>query len=191
MAKRKGTVSKIGKSKYSYFIQLDGDQHYFNTKYDPKCGVGDIVGVEFEQKGEQRSQIKQIKVLEDNGAPKGYQEGEKFSAGGGGSSNSGGGYETGPNRQDSIVYQSSRKDALQMVQILLGEDLIKIPTGDKGRIVVEELVKEFTASFFKDASNPTAALKGAEEVEADTAPEKANPAESEWDDGDVDDDEWS
>jgi hypothetical protein len=192
MSKRKGTVSKIGKSKYSYFVQLDDDGHYFNTKYDPKCGVGDVVGITFEPKGEQRSQIKAIKVLTDNGGPKGYQDtgGGGYSTGGG---SSGGGASGG--RQDSIVYQSSRKDALVMVGLLLDQDTVKVPNGDKGRIVLEELVSEVTATFFKAASNPTEALKAQAGVDEDAGDdwsddEPAKPAASGGDDWD-DDDDWS
>ncbi len=194
MSKRKGKVSKIGKSKYSYFIQLDGDGHYFNTKYDPKCGVGDVVGVEFEPKGEQRSQIKRIKVLDDAGGPKGYQEssGGGYSGGGGGG---GGGSYSGGDRQESIIFQSSRKDALVMVGLLLDQDTVKVPNGDKGRIVIEELVDEVTARFVKAASNPAEAVKAAAGVEADAESESddwddsgpSEPASDDWDD----DDDWS
>ena len=48
MSKIKGTVARCGKGKYSYFIVLDEkDGFYFNTKYEPMCGVGDVVGIEY------------------------------------------------------------------------------------------------------------------------------------------------
>ncbi len=188
MAKRKGTVSKIGKSKYSYFIQLDGDGHYFNTKYDPKCGVGDVVGVEFEPKGEQRSQIKKVVTLDDKGGPKGYQD-----SGGGYGGGGGGGSYKNDNRQESIIFQSSRKDALVLVGLLLDHETVKVPKGDPGRVVIEELVDEVTARFIKDASNPSEAFKNAKAAEKD--------ADDDWDDSDDsspsnsgdwdDDDDWS
>lgn len=184
MSKRKGTVTKIGKSQYSYYIQLDGDSHYFNTKYNPKCGVGDVVGITFDPKGEQRSQIKDVKILEDKGGPKGMQDG----GGSGGGSGGGGGYKAEPGRQDSIVYQSSRKDALVLTDILVSNDAIKLPKdADKRRTIIEALVDETTVAYFAAASNPKAAMKAEEEVKAD--------ADDDWEDSDDEksddfDDEW-
>jgi hypothetical protein len=184
MSKRKGTVTKIGKSQYSFYIQLDGDSHYFNTKFDPKCGVGDVVGITFDKKGEQRSQIKDVKILEDKGGPKGMQGG-----GGSGGGKGGGGYTAEPGRQDSIVYQSSRKDALVLVDILVSNGAIKLPKTnvDGRRTVIEALVDETTVAYFAAASNPKAAMKAEEEVKAD--------ADDDWDDSDDEksddfDDEW-
>jgi hypothetical protein len=185
-SKRKGTVSKIGKSKFSYFIQLDGDGHYFNTKFNPKCGEGDVVGITFDRKNDQRSQIKDVKLLEDKGGPKGYQDsGGDF--GGGGSSNKGGGFKAEPGRQDSIVYQSSRKDALVLAGIILSNDAIKLPKdADKRRTVIEALVDETTATYFAAASDPKSALKGETEVSKDA------DGGDDWSDDDADsfDDDW-
>jgi hypothetical protein len=159
MSRRKGTVSRVGKSKYSYYIQLDGDGFYFNTKYEPKCGIGDVVGIEFEKKADNRGNIQKVKLLEDNGAPKGVQE----SQGGGGKG--GGSYQADPDRQASIVFQSSRKDALVFTGLLLSNEAVKLPKDTAKRAtIIEALVEETTASFFKDASNPKAAVAAEDEV---------------------------
>lgn len=182
MAKRKGTVSRIGKSQYSHYIQLDGDGFYFNTKYNPKCGVGDVVGIEFDKKGDTRGQIKNITILEDKGGPKGLQE----SSGGGGKS--GGGYKAEPGRQDSIVYQSSRKDALVAVTLLVNAEAIKLPAKpDAKRVIIEELLDELTAKYFAAASDPLKALKGAQGVDDDAGEEGGG--DDEWDEN-SDEDEW-
>lgn len=166
MAKRKGTVSKIGKSQYSFYIQLDSDGFYFNTKYDPKCGIGDTVGITFDKKNDQRGQITDVKLLNDSGSPKGFQG----NPGGGG----GGGYKAEPGRQDSIVYQSSRKDALVLAGLIVSNEAIKLPkAADARRTVIEELVTETTARFFADASDPKAAIKGAQDVEDDAGGDDA------------------
>jgi len=185
MAKRKGTVSRIGKSQYSHYIQLDGDGFYFNTKYNPKCGVGDVVGIEFDKKGDTRGQIKNVTILEDKGGPKGLQE----SSGGGG--RSGGGYKAEPGRQDSIVYQSSRKDALVAVGLLVSAEAIKLPAKpDAKRVIIEELIDELTAKYFAAASDPKKALKGAQDVDDDADGGKSgNDSDDEWGD-DADEDEW-
>ena len=187
MARRKGKISKIGKSKYSFFVQLDGDGHYFNTKYNPKAGVGDIVGITYEPKGDQRSQVKDIKLLEDNGGPKGYQE----SSGGGGGGRSGNGYQADPDRQMSIVYQSSRKDALQLAEIIVSNEAIKLPKAPDGRrTVIEELVSELTLRMFAEAMDPKKATASASKVEEDA--KGGDEDDEDWDDSDEggSDDDW-
>lgn len=183
-SRRKGTVSKIGKSRYSYYIKLDGDDFYFNTKYNPKCGEGDVVGIEFDKKNEQRGQIKSVKILEDKGGPKGYQQPQNS---GGGNSYNGGGND---DRQASIIYQSSRKDAIQAAGLIVSNEAIKLPKdADKRRTIIEALIDELTARYVKDASDPKNALKGEQEVAGDAAggDDWEDDAEKEsgddWDDG--------
>ena len=179
-SKRKGTVSKIGKNKYSFYLLLDEDNFYFNTKFDPKCGVGDVVGITFDKKADNRGQVKDIKLLEDNGGPKGFQE----SSGGGYSGGKGGGYKADPDRQASIVYQSSRKDALHLAEIIVSNEAIKLPKdADKRRTIIEALVDETTLAYFKAAINPSEAMKSEEDVEADASVE-------DWDEGGDDSDEF-
>lgn len=191
MSKRKGTVTKIGKSQYSYYILLDSDKFYFNTKYNPKCGEGDVVGIEFEQKAENRGQIKNVKILEDKGGPKGHQE-SSGGSGGGYSDNKGGGNNyNDAGRQASIIYQSSRKDAIEVTKLLVQSESIKLPKApDKRQIIIDELVAEYAAKFYADAADPAKALKGAQATEDDAdgksdddwdaEPEKKD--DGEWDD---------
>ena len=188
MAKRRGIVTRIGKSQYSHYIQLDDDGFYFNTKYNPKCGKGDEVGIEFEKKNDQRGQIKNVKILTDNGGPKGFQDSGGGTSGGGGKRGGGGGFDAG--RQDSIVYQSSRKDALVLADILISNKLVKVPAGDKGRIVVESLVDELVCRFFADASDPRKAIKSEEEVKEDEGDDWGDAEEESGGDEDTFDDDW-
>jgi hypothetical protein len=151
---------------------LDGEAFYFNTKFEPKCGVGDVVGIEFDKKADNRGQIQKIVVLEDSGSPKGVQESAGFGGGSQSSASGGSNYTPNTDRQDSIVYQSSRKDALVLAEILVSNEAIKLPKdADKRRMVIEELVNETTFTYFKAASDPQAALKGEEAVAADAADE--------------------
>lgn len=188
MAKRKGKVSKIGKSKYSYYLQLDGDGFYFNTKFNPsKVGVGDVVGIEFDPKGDTRGQVQAIKLLEDNGGPKGHQE----SGGDFGGGNRGGNASGDGNRQESIVYQSSRKDALVLTGLLVEQGAIALPkAADKRRTIIEELLAEQTNRLFKDAMDPSKAVKGAEEVEEDSGGDDWDEAPKDDGGEDWDDDTW-
>lgn len=180
MSKRKGTVSKIGKSQYSFYILLDGEQFYFNTKFEPKCGVGDTVGIEYEPKGDKRGQIKNVKILEDSGSPKGLQE---SSGGGGGGRSGGGSYTADPDRQASIIFQSSRKDALVLADLLVSNEAIKLPKdADKRRTVIEALVDETTYAYFKAASDPKAALKDEAGVDDDADESNNESDDDDWDD---------
>lgn len=63
---------------------------------------------------------------------------------------------TGADRQASIIYQSSRKDALQLVTVLLGADALPISTG-KGKAgeakryeQILEIVDKMTVQFYHD-----------------------------------------
>ena len=178
MARKKGTVTRAGKSKFSYFLQLDGDDFYFNTKFEPKCGEGDVVGIEYNKQNDQRGQVSKITVIDDNSG--GYQKSNSERGSGGGGKSSGGGND---NRQDSICWQSSRKDALVLTGILTSNDLVKIPKGDKGRVVIEALIDEITVGYFKDALDPRSskALKDMQEIEDDS---KEDKDDDDWDDDD-------
>lgn len=184
MSKCKGTVSGCGKGKFSYFITLEEKEgFYFNTKYEPKCGKGDVVGIEYMQKAENRGNVQKVKVIESNS--NGYEDTSQSY-----SSNSGGGAAPSGGRQDSIVWQSSRKDALVFVGMLLANDgfALKGKT-DAKRTQLEELVDEVTFTFFAAASDPKASNAYATnaEVEEDAA-EDEGKAESKGDD--AWDDEW-
>lgn len=177
MSKCKGTVTAQGKSQYSFYVQLDTkDGFYFNTKFEPKSGIGDVVGIEYEAKGDKRGNVQKITILEDNGGPKGVQK-----------KASGSGYKAEPGRQDSIVFQSSRKDALMLVGILLNVEAFALKgKPDARRVQLEELLDEVTARFFKDASAPlkSAVLTANAEIEEDAG------ESDEWDNSKDDGDEW-
>ncbi len=165
MARIKGTVSKVGKSEYSYYIRIEGDERYFNTKFEPKCGEGDVVGIEYEPKGDKRANIKKVKMFEQNSAGYAASQPEEKSY----SAPTGGG---GSNRSESIVFQSSRKDALVLVGILLGAEAFATKgKTDERRVQIEELLDELTAKFYHAAIDPakSAVLTGAQELAGDVA----------------------
>ena len=183
MSKVKGTVSGCGKGKYSFFITLvEREGFYFNTKYEPKCGKGDVVGIEFTPKGDSRGNVQKVIILESNS--NGYEDtgGSGGGKGGGSGGGSGGG---NADRQDSIVWQSSRKDALVLAGLLVSNEYVKVPKGDKGRIVIEALVDEVTARFFGDASDPkkSAAYTTNVGIEEDAKPE-GDDSGGDWDEKD-------
>lgn len=184
MARKKGTVSRVGKGQYSFYIQLDDNDFYFNTKFQPPCGVGDVVGITFTKKDDKRGNISNVKVFEKNSV--GYE-----ASASGGSRSGGGGSDA---RQDSIVYQSSRKDALVYVSLLLGAEAFPLKgKPDAKRTQIEELIDETIAQFFKDATEPKkalAALAGETETDDDDFSEQSDEKKDEWDDEDEKDDTW-
>ena len=177
--KVKGTVTKASKGKYSWFLQLDGDDFYYNTKYEPKCGEGDVVGIEFTPKGDARGNIQKVKVLEDNSGGYAKANSERAESSGGGSSGSGG------DRNSSIVFQSSRKDALVYVGLLLQEEAFAIKgKPDLRRVQLDELLDEVTARFYQDAIDPSK-VKWLAAV-AEEGEEESSNGDDDW----PDDEEW-
>lgn len=175
MSKVKGIVSGTGKGKYSYFIRLDGDPVYYNTKYEPKCSEGDTVGLEFVSKGDTRANIQKVVIL------------EKGSGGGGGGFKSpapgGGG---GGDRQDSIVCQHSQEMAVRYLDILVSNGGVKISgQPDAKKTQLDELLGELTVHFFNEAMDfrNSAAFKTGKELEEDfeeTPPEEDAGDDDPW-----------
>lgn len=189
MSRIKGTVTGEGKSQYSYFVQLDGNPFYYNTKYEPKSGIGDVVGIEFEPKGDTRGNIKKLQVLEKN------SDGYKGGAGGGSgrAASSPSAATAGGDRQDSIVWQHSQEMAIRLAWFITdsGAYSVKGKTDEK-RIQIEGLVDELTARLFNDAMDPrkSAAFTTAAEITADSGDEwdegedKSGKSDDEWDNWD-------
>jgi hypothetical protein len=157
MSRVKGTVTRAGKGKFSYFVQLDGDDFYYNTKFEPKCGEGDVVGIDFEKKGPSRGQINQCKVLEDNSG--GYQASNSEKKGGGKSFSSGssasGKTSGGNNRNESIVFQHSQEMAIRSAEIILAQEAYAVKgKADAKYLQVEALIDQLTVKFYEDALDP-------------------------------------
>lgn len=79
-------------------------------------------------------------------------------------------------RNASIVYQSSRKDALAMVEMLLENGAVKLPA-QQSKIagVIEALVDRFTALYYDDVE----ALGALDRAGPPPAAEKSAPADDE------------
>lgn len=46
-----GQVAVVTKNKYGYGLKIEGNDNWFNTKFDPKCNKGDIVSFDDKDKG--------------------------------------------------------------------------------------------------------------------------------------------
>ena len=192
MSKIKGTISGCGKGKFSYFITLEEKEgYYFNTKFEPKCGKGDVVGIEYESKADNRGNVQRIEVLEKNSS--GYEDTSKkadsgYASNSGSSKSAGGG-----DRQDSIVWQSSRKDALVAAGLILQVEAYALKgKTDEKRVQLDGLIDEITARYFADASDPrkSVAYTTNAEIEADAATDEDAPPEAGGEKSDEWGDEW-
>ena len=176
MSKTKGKVKLVGSGRFSKFVMLEErDGFYFNTKFDPPCGIGDIVGIEFEPKGDMRGNIKRIVVITDNGAPKGVQESAADSPSGGGG-----------DKTPSIVWQHSQEMAIRFVSTLVSSESIKLPAAAKREDFLVGLVDGYTEKF--NTEGLSAKLFTADDEPTDEAP-AAEPTD-EWSTDDSPKDEW-
>lgn len=182
--KIKGTVENCGKGKFSYFVRLENDPVYYNTKYEPKCGPGDVVGIEFESKGPNRAQIRKIKMFEDNGGASKTNYAPKSAP------SSSGGYSSAPantDRQDSIVWQHSQEIAIRVVSALLDANALPLPAkGNEQYDAVLGAIDSLTNRYFHDAIDPRKS-KVFVEKKAEEQPKKEKEDQN-WDDEEGEDD---
>lgn len=83
-------------------------------------------------------------------------------------------------RESSIHYQSARKDALQMVDIVTRTGAIKLPAKEANKLeAVEALVDSYTARFFEDISTfgAVARANGTDEPEGEGKPDSDDEEE--------------
>jgi hypothetical protein len=176
MSKVKGKVARIGDGKFSKYIMLEErDGFYFNTKFNPKCGVGDVVGITFTPKGDTRGNISDVKILEDAGGPKGVQE-DAAPAGRGKSYS---------DDRPSIVWQHSQEMALLLVTLLVSSESIKLPKAADREDFIAGFVDDYTVRFNAEAL--TAKLAGDETEAPTTAEDFDDKPTDEW----AADDEWA
>ena len=144
MSKVTGTVYKVYPSKYQqgqFQIKLDEFPIYYNT-YKPGAAVpGDRVTFEAEQKNEKTWIIKgPVEVLTASPAAAPVSAGGNLSGGA---------------RDASIQYQSSRKDALAFLELLVTAGALDISKAKQAAKVeiLEAALDKYTASFYDDIGN--------------------------------------
>lgn len=140
MAQYQGRVSKLFTSRFGGSFGLEG-QHglYFNTKNPLPNDVQEGVMVSFDgQMGRNGKSFQvndaSLKVLAA-AAPQAASQGPSNTS----------------SRDDSIRYQSSRKDAIAVVTLLVTSGALKLPEAQAKKAgVIEDAVDRFTAVYFED-----------------------------------------
>jgi hypothetical protein len=189
MSKIKGTVARVGEGKFSKFVVLkERDGFFFNTKFEPQCGEGDVVGIEYEQKGDKRGNIQKLVVLEKNSSSSSSTSWDDTPA-----ATPTGSKPAGGERQDSIVWQHSQEMGIQLASLLIANGGFVVKgKPDAIRMQITTLVGELALSQFNDALDPRKSetfklAQGIVEETGDDEPEDEPEATDDWNGGD----DWS
>lgn len=151
--RKNGKPTRNGKMMYS--IQVDGNW-YGGMFDDPGCNEGDTVSFESSQNGNFINVQKGTLQVVQNNAPSQApaQQGQTGGQGGNRDEYWNSRAKADEARQVSIVYQSSRKDAIEVAKAMIENDLVAQPAkkGDKYDWFVG-LVDVLTDRFHKDVTD--------------------------------------
>lgn len=142
VVERKGERATSAGTTYS--ITVDNVNYGF-YKTVPKCSEGDYVEFYAKQNGNYwNADAKTLKLIDRPASPPKPQPAAK------------GAWVPDKDRQDSIIYQSARKDALEFVQVLLTAGILDLGKSKTaaGKIEVAEIyLDKYTQRFFEDTKN--------------------------------------
>lgn len=153
MALVNGIVERINNANRGgrkvFSVLVDGQWYGGFWNDAPNCGEGDHVEFDATQNGNfwnaNPNTLRRVSAAQ-TAAP---------AATTAGTGNSVASSPAGGNRQESIVYQSSRKDAIELVGILLQNDILTLPTKKADKMAaVLDIVAELTDDFAYTALNP-------------------------------------
>jgi len=159
------------RGKASYTIKIDGNPTWYRAGGKRFAGIaesGNRVAFDAEPNaGRDDAKITSDVVL------------AKATPAAGGAPSAGGGADRG----NSIVYQSSRKDALALVTLLAQTGALKLPAAQAKKVgVIEAAVDRYTALFFDDVFTLGAVVREAEGAESEG--DESEGDESDEGDGD-------
>lgn len=148
-----GVVEVIRQNEKGIWSMNVDNVWYGFYKTEPKCKTGDTVTFEAEQKGNfwnaKPATLKKAVV-----SPTASPAAEAVAVGGSGTARTQT-WDGGDKRQDSIIFQSSRKDALEFLGILVDTgvvDVSKVKAADKAS-VLETYLDQYTDRFVADVKN--------------------------------------
>ena len=173
-----------------YSFKFDGQDDWFRTgerKYDQiQEGYEVEVGYEVDGRGNRQVVPGHVKLIKKGepipSKPKGGYKGGKGGGGRGGPQMS---KEEWAEKDRTIQYQAARNAAIEMVELLIKSESIKLPAKTKAaerRVVIDGLVDEYTAKFFEDTAGRSAVTRASDERDApESLEDDVAQTESEWD----------
>lgn len=167
MAQYRGRVSQSFPSRFGGSFGLEDQRGlYFNTKQALPAFIRAGATVEFE--GEVGRNGKSVFVVD--ASIKEVAAAPAAASGGGGAPSMG-------SRDASIQYQSSRKDALVMVDLLIKTGALKLPEAPAKKAgVIEAAVDRFTAIYYEDIEQLGALARTPPDAPAEAKPAKVAKA---------------
>lgn len=144
----KSFPGKGGKPGATWFsIKLEGNDTYFRCKANkPAVSPGQTVKISHGPIDGTNADVLSAPEVVTAPAPEASKAGSAAVGGGAGVG-------LGQAREASIHYQSARKDALQMVDIITRTGAVKLPAKEAAKLeALEALVDSFTSRFFSDIS---------------------------------------
>lgn len=186
-----------GKNLYSFKLDGGGDNDWYRMGEKRHAGVieeGYVIRVEYSKDKRDNLQVERVKLLE-KGEPVKASGGNRGSGGGrpsGGGAN-GLSKDEWAEKDLKIQYQSARNAAIEYVQVLISNEIIKLPAktkADERKAVVDGYLDFYTAQFYLDTAGKAAVGRADGELAtADTLPAgEPATAETESDDDWGDDD---
>ena len=146
VVERISNANRAGRTVYS--LQVNGTWYGGFWNDAPKCAQGNTVEFDATQNGNfWNANPNTLRVVESSAPAQAQQQPQTQQR-----PNIGGDYAS---RQNSIVYQSSRKDAIEVVRLALEQDLVTLPTKKADKLgAVIAMIKEITEDFAYEANEP-------------------------------------
>lgn len=176
-----GTVKffneKPWNNKILYSVKLQGDNNLYRLGEDAMgLAEGVAAHITFDTKEKNGQKTYHITAVDVQQKQQRAAPGAPANSGGGGG---------GVDRNASIVYQSSRKDALQFLALLIGQDIVKLPAKTKVQereVAVNGLLDKYTAQFVADVESQGAVVRHKEAVTVDDDPYADGDTDEVYDD---------
>jgi len=136
-----GNVEVITKNKAGFWnVKLDDEQWYGIGKSSQGIEKGQVIKFPWKANGNFKNSTADVEVVSAGASP----------------SYSGGTSTGGDNRQNSIIYQSSRKDAIEFVKLAIDTGAITLPAKKAAKMeALEQFILNTTELFAVLAANPT------------------------------------
>lgn len=143
MALHEGIVETVIKNKGGFYaIKLPDAWYGTGEKSDPGLRQGDMIKFEYAMNGAFRNIVKNTLTKLPNDAPKAGNAQPKSN------------WVPDADRQKSIIFQSSRKDAIEVAKLALAQGAVSLPAKKADQMgALMALIDEITARYVDTATN--------------------------------------